>query len=117
MKILIKQATIISPSSPFNGQIKDILIKEGIIASINTTITDNAAQIIEHAGLCVSIGWMDMFADFGDPGFEQKENIESGVKAAAAGGFTDVMLIPNSRPVLIAKPRLNILFKRQRNYP
>ena len=112
MKILIKQATIISPSSPFNGQIKDILIKEGIIASINTTITDNAAQIIEHAGLCVSIGWMDMFADFGDPGFEQKENIESGVKAAAAGGFTDVMLIPNSSPVVDNKSQVEYIVQK-----
>jgi dihydroorotase len=112
MNVLIKQATIISPSSPFNGQTKDILIKEGTIATIGTNLTDKADQIIEHAGLCVSIGWMDMFADFGDPGFEQKENIESGAKAAAAGGFTDIMLLPNSRPVVDNKAQVEYIVQK-----
>ena len=112
MKVLIKQARIISPSSPFNGQTKDILIKEGKITSIGTNLTDKADQIIEQAGLCVSIGWMDMFADFGDPGFEQKENIDSGVKAAAAGGFTDVMLIPNSNPVVDNKSQVEYIVQK-----
>jgi dihydroorotase len=52
MNVLIKQATIISPSSPLNGQTKDILIKEGTIASIGTNITDKADQVIEQPGLC-----------------------------------------------------------------
>ena len=112
MKILIKQATIISPFSPFNGQTKDILIKDGTIASIGNDITDKADQVIEQAGLCVSIGWMDMFADFGDPGFEQKENIESGAKAAAAGGFTDVMLVPNSKPVVDNKSQVEYIVQK-----
>ncbi len=112
MNVLIKQATIISPSSPFNGQTKDILIKEGIIVSIGNNLTDKADQVIEQAGLCVSIGWMDMFADFGDPGFEQKENIESGSKAAAAGGFTDVMLVPNSRPVVDNKAQVEYIIQK-----
>ena len=112
MNVLIKQVTIISPSSPFNGQSKDILINEGVIDSIGTNLTGKADQIIEQAGLCVSIGWMDMFADFGDPGFEQKENIESGAKAAAAGGFTDVMLIPNSRPVVDNKAQVEYIVQK-----
>lgn len=109
MKILIKQATIISPASPYNGQIKDILITDGIITAIEDQITAQADQRIENTGLCVSIGWMDMFADFGDPGFEQKENMESGAKAAAAGGFTDVMLIPNSHPVVDNKSQVEYI--------
>ena len=112
MNVLIKQAKIISPSSPFNGQSKDILINEGVIDSIGTNLTGKADQIIEQAGLCVSIGWMDMFADFGDPGFEQKENIESGAKAAAAGGFTDVILIPNSRPVVDNKAQVEYIVQK-----
>ncbi len=115
MNVLIKQATIIAPSSPFNGQIKDILIKEGTIASIGTDLTDKADQTIEQAGLCVSIGWMDMFADFGDPGFEQKENIESGARAAVAGGFTDVMLVPNSRPVVDNKAQVEYIVQKANN--
>ena len=112
MKILLKQVSIISPSSPFNGQIKDILITDGKISTISNTITEKADEVIEQDGLCVSIGWMDIFADFGDPGFEQKENIESGAKAAAAGGFTDVMLIPNSNPVVDNKSQVQYIVQK-----
>ncbi len=112
MKILIKQATIISPSSPINGQIKDIFIKDGKISIIADAINEKADQLITHDGLCVSIGWMDMFADFGDPGFEQKESIETGAKAAAAGGFTDIMLIPNSQPVVDNKAQVEYIVQK-----
>ncbi len=112
MNVLIKQAKIISPSSPFNGNIKDILIKDGKIASISASITEKTDQVIEQDGLCVSIGWMDMFADFGDPGYEQKENIGSGAKAAAAGGFTDIMLIPNSKPVVDNKAQVEYIVQK-----
>ena len=112
MNVLIKQATIISPSSPFNRQTKDILINDGTIVSIGTNLTDKADQTIEQTGLCVSIGWMDMFADFSDPGFEQKESIESGAKAAAAGGFTDTMLMPNSQPVVDNKAQVEYIVQK-----
>ena len=112
MNVLIKQATIVSSSSPFNGQIKDILITDGKISGIADAINEKADQIIAHDGLCVSIGWMDMFADFGDPGFEQKESIETGAKAAAAGGFTDVMLIPNSQPVVDNKAQVEYILQK-----
>lgn len=99
MRIVIKQATIISPSSPFNGKIKDILVVNGNIASIADSITEQADKTIQQEGLCVSAGWMDIFADFADPGYEHKETIQTGALAAAAGGFTDVMLLPCSKPV------------------
>ena len=112
MNVLIKQAKIISSPSPFNGQIKDILIKDGKISGIGDSITEKADQVIAHDGLCVSIGWMDMFADFGDPGYEQKESIETGAKAAAAGGFTDIMLIPNSQPVVDNKAQVEYIVQK-----
>lgn len=112
MKVLIKQAQVISLSSPFNGQTKDILIDDGRIAKIAGSINDKADQVIEQKGLCVSIGWMDLFADFGDPGFEYKENIESGAKAAAAGGFTDVMLVPNTSPVADSKSQIDYIIQK-----
>lgn len=99
MRIVIKQATIISPSSPFNGKIKDILVVNGNIASIADSITEQADKTIQQDGLCVSPGWMDIFADFADPGYEHKETIQTGALAASAGGFTDVMLLPCSKPV------------------
>lgn len=114
MKILIKKATIISPTSPFNGQTKDIFITGGTISKIADAITEKTDHVLEQKGLCVSIGWMDMFADFGDPGFEQKESIETGALAAAAGGFTDIMLLPNSNPVVDNKAQVEYIVQKAR---
>lgn len=112
MKILIKQACIISPSSPLNRKVKDIFIVDGIIQKIADSLDESADQTIVSNNLHVSIGWMDLFADFGDPGYEQKENIESGAKAAAAGGFTEIMLIPNSSPVVDNKSQVEYIIQK-----
>ncbi len=114
MKVLIKQARIISPSSPFSGTIKDILVTDGIISSISDSINEKADQIIAYNGLCVSIGWMDIFANFADPGYEYKETLETGAKAAAAGGFTDVMLLPNTNPVVHNKSGTEYIVQRSK---
>ena len=115
MKVLIKQAQVVSSSSPFNGQTKDILIDDGRIVKIADAITEKAGQVIEEKGLCVSVGWMDVFADFADPGSEYKETIASGAKAAAAGGFTDVMLIPNTQPVTDSKPQVDYIVHKAKD--
>lgn len=115
MKVLIKQATIISSSSPFNGQVKDILIQDGIIISIGENIPVQPDKTIEHPGLCVSVGWMDIFANFCDPGFEYKETLETGAGAAAAGGFTDVMILPNTRPVADSKTQIEYIVQKAKS--
>ncbi len=102
MKVLIKQARINCTASTFHGQVKDILIVSGVIQSIEDQIDTSADSIIERKNLHVSLGWMDIFANFEDPGGDHKESLETGAAAAAAGGFTDVMLIPNTK-----QPHLN----------
>ena len=114
MKILIKQAKLIFPSSPLNGQTKDILIENGTIKRIGDGISEKADQTIEQKGLCASIGWMDIFADFADPGFEFREDILSGARAAASGGFTDVLLIPNSNPVADNKAQIDYSIQKSK---
>jgi dihydroorotase len=98
MTILIKQARISCLQSPLHGQINDILIIDGTIQKIAGSISESADKTIAIHGLQVSIGWMDIFANFGDPGYEHKETLVTGAAAAAAGGFTDVMLLPNTNP-------------------
>ncbi len=112
MKVLIKQATIICPSSPFHGQINDIFIAEGIIQKINPQLTDEADLIIDTPGLHVSLGWMDVFAQFSDPGAPHKETLVSGSAAAAAGGYTDVMIIPNTQPVIGTKSQVEYVVQK-----
>ena len=114
MNVLLKKATILSSSSPYHRQVKDILIIDGVIKKISENITANDAHLIENENMHVSIGWMDIFADFAEPGNEHRETIESGAKAAAAGGFTDVMLMPNTHPVVASKAQVEFL--KQRSY-
>src|SRR6185503_5378536 len=92
MKVLIKRARVFSPPSPFHGKSRDILIENGIISEIENEINTAADTTIEIDDLHISGGWMDCFANFCDPGQEFKETLESGSSAAAAGGFTEVML-------------------------
>ncbi|MBL7765041.1 MAG: dihydroorotase [Chitinophagaceae bacterium] len=103
MQLLIKKAIILSPGSKFHAKKKDILIKNGVIESIGDQLAAKSARIIEAKNCYISIGWFDLFADFCDPGNEQKETLLSGSHAAAAGGYTDVCLIPNNQPVTSGK--------------
>jgi dihydroorotase len=116
MKLLIKKATIIAPLSPLNGKIRDILIVDGIISKIAATITEKVTKTIEQKGLHVSIGWVDIFAHFNDPGFEYKETIETGLAAAAAGGFTDVFAIPNNNPVTHNKSQVEYIRQKSSGF-
>jgi len=117
MKVLIKNATVLSPSSPFHGKNKNIFIEDGIIKKIDDGLNIEADEIIDTQGLCVSVGWMDCFANFCDPGEEYKETIETGSKAAAAGGFTDVMLIPNTQPVVSNKSQVEYIIQKSKSLP
>ena len=117
MNILIKQATVVDPSSPFNKQSSDILIENGIIKKIGKRISVKAHKEIRVTGLHISPGWVDVFANFADPGYEHKETLESGAAAAAAGGFTDVMVIPNTQPVLHSKSGIEYVVQKSKPLP
>lgn len=116
MDILVRRAIIIDPSSPFHQQQADILIQNGFVADIGT-LSSTADQIIERPGLHLSPGWLDTFAHFSDPGFEYKETLETGARAAAAGGYTDVMILPNTSPVLHNKAGIEYVTQRSRKLP
>ena len=115
MNLLIKNARVIDPNSPFNSQVTDIFIENGIIKKIGKNLTDKTDKEISIDGLCVSPGWVDMFANFADPGYEYKESIESGCSAAAAGGFTDVLVIPNTKPAIDAKSQVEYIVQKSRS--
>lgn len=117
MKILIKQACIVDPTSTFNGQITDIFIENGIVKQIGKNISFAADKEISIEGLHVSPGWMDVFSNFADPGYEFKETLETGAKAAAAGGYTDVIVIPNTNPVIHNKANIEYIIQRSGSLP
>lgn len=112
MSVLIRQAKIADPQSDFHNQIVDILIQDGMIRDIGITLQVNADQVIEGKGLYVSPGFVDVFADYREPGYEQKETIESGLKCAAAGGFTQVLLAANTNPSISSKSSVQYISKK-----
>jgi len=115
MKLLIKNARIVDPNSPFNGQIIDIFIDNGLISRLGNGLTLQADKEINIAGLHVSPGWMDVFANFGDPGYEFKETLETGAIAAAAGGYTDAMVIPNTNPCIHNKSGIEYIVQKSKS--
>src|SRR5690606_21506353 len=100
MKILIKNATIISEDSSHHLQKKDILIHNGIIKSIEKKLNSPADKIVEGNDVFCSIGLIDIGTHSGEPGFEHRETIESLSKAALAGGYTTLLVFPNTYPYI-----------------
>lgn len=99
MNLLIKSARIIDPNSPYNNQVKDILIENGIISSIGDNLTADNHEIIIYENLHISPGLFDLRCNLRTPGYEQHENFEAALKAAEAGGFTEICVMPNTHPV------------------
>jgi dihydroorotase len=97
MKLLIKNGTIVDPANKKDEK-ADILINNGKIEKIAKSITDKDAEIIDASNMLVLPGFIDMHVHFREPGFEYKETIESGSRAAAKGGFTTVACMPNTDP-------------------
>ena len=112
MQVHIRKARVIDPQSAFHDKVVDLLIEDGIIKNIAASINSKAEKVIEAKGLCVSPGWVDVFADYREPGFEHKETIHSGLEAAAAGGFTDVLLAPNTLPALSTKSIIQFVLQK-----
>lgn len=117
MKIFIKQAKVIDKSSPWDKQIVDILIEDGVIKEIAKKLTNNDDNlIIEGDDLHISQGWVDLKAQFCDPGDEHKETIESGLDAAAFGGYTHVAVLPSTNPVVDGKTEIEYLLRKSENH-
>ncbi|MER0441303.1 dihydroorotase [Emticicia sp. W12TSBA100-4] len=103
MRILLKSVKIVDSSSEFNGQTKDMLIENGIIQQITNSIESTADQTISGENLYVSAGWIDMRVSPKDPGYESKEDLNSLSAAAMTGGFTEIVTLPNTKPVVQTK--------------
>lgn len=117
MHILLKNVKIVAPSSAYHGQQQDILIENGVIRQIAPAIKADNAKVVTGGNLHVSIGWMDIFAHFCDPGQEYKEDLQSGALAAAKGGFTTVMIVPNTQPAIHTKPQVTYVLSQTAHSP
>jgi dihydroorotase len=114
MTTLLKSATIIDASSPYHKQQKDILISsDGLIKKIADTIPSKKEyHQVEYPNLHVSCGWFDSSVSFGEPGFEERENIKNGLLTAAKSGFTAVAITSNTYPVVDNKSAVEFLINK-----
>ncbi len=116
MSILLKQVKIISSASMLHEKIMDILIENGKISEIKKSISPKTnTKIIDEKDICVSVGWIDMQATSGDPGFENKETLSSLIKCAASGGFTGVCVHSNNNPQLHSKSQIEYIVNNTQN--
>jgi len=118
MNVLLRSARIIDSNSKFHNQKMDILIKNGIISDIgkNLDLPKNYKEI-QLKNLHVSNGWFDTSVSLGEPGFEERENIEHGLEVAARSGFTKIALNPNTHPVIDNKSSVEFLIQKSINSP
>jgi len=97
-KLLIRGGRVICPTTGQDG-VADVLIEDGRIAGTGAGLSAEGADVVNAAGLVVAPGFIDIHVHLREPGFEHAETIETGARAAAAGGFTTVCCMPNTLPV------------------
>ena len=98
MSIVIKNGRVIDPASK-TDRVADVLIVDGRIAGVAPNLSSPKAEVFDATGMVVAPGFIDMHVHLREPGFEHAETIDSGSRAAAAGGFTSVCCMPNTKPV------------------
>jgi dihydroorotase len=115
MSIVIKNGRVIDPASGAD-RIADVLIVDGRIAGVAPNLSSPKAEVYDATGLIVAPGFIDMHVHLREPGFEHAETIESGARAAAAGGFTSVCCMPNTKPVNDSATVTSYIVERARRH-
>lgn len=111
MKILIRNGHVLDPLTKKDG-IYDVLVVDDRIAKVETSIDEAADKVIDAKDCYVMPGFIDLHVHFRDPGLTYKEDLESGGKAAARGGVTTVCAMPNTKPVIDTKEKVEDVHRR-----
>ena len=113
MEVLLKGVRVFDRQSEWNGTRADVQIEDGVLRKVAKAFTLSArtssARCLSGKGLGISPGWVDMRADFCDPGELQREDLSTGLAAARAGGFTDVLTVPSTSPAIQTKSEVSYL--------
>jgi len=116
MKLLLKSAKIIDSTSSYHNKFKDVLIENGKIAKIEDEISNENCEVIKLDNLHISQGWFDSSVCFGEPGYEERETIENGLKVAAKSGFTAVAVNPNTNPKADNKSAIDFIKNKSNGF-
>lgn len=99
MELLIKGGRLLDPANGKDGPY-DLLIQDGRIKEIGENIEPGEAEVVDASGCYVMPGLIDLHVHLRDPGFTYKETVDTGAEAAACGGFTTIVAMPNTKPVM-----------------
>jgi dihydroorotase len=114
-ELLIRNGRVIDPASGRDG-VADVFIRNDVIVSVGTKIDAAGAAVFDATGLVVAPGFIDMHVHLREPGFEYSETIETGSRAAAAGGFTSICCMPNTSPVNDSATVTSFIMDRAREH-
>ena len=114
--LFIHGGTLLDPSTGALTR-ADLLIRDGKIAAVGTDLKAGDAPSFDATGKTISIGWMDMHVHLREPGFEYKETIATGCRAAAYGGFTAVACMPNTDPPIHTRDVVEFIIERAEATP
>ena len=109
MKLLLKNVTIVNSQSFHHNTIKDILIENKTITRIGKNLAVKGAEEISLENLHISVGWLDSSVCFGEPGFEERETLENGLRVAARSGFSAVCINPVTYPPTDSKAAVEFI--------
>ena len=109
--LLLKGGRVIDPAAQ-RDEICDVLIEDGVIRQVGKDLSANGAEVYDAAGKIVTPGFIDMHTHLREPGQEAKEDFASGSRAGAAGGYTTIATMPNTRPVVDDAALVTSLIKR-----
>ena len=117
MSLLLNSVTVSDTTSKyFNSKVNILIDSKGIIKKISKNkISDKVKKVVDLEGLYISESWFDFNANFCDPGYEYKENLKSGVHVAINSGFLDVLITPNTNPIIQTKADVSYIQEKSLN--
>ena len=116
MDILIKDAKIVDPKNKIND-VTDLYVRKGRVAEIKKGIQAPEAEVVNGKGFYLLPGFIDLHVHFREPGFEQKETITSGARAAIKGGFVAAVTMPNTNPPCDHQSVIDNIIRKAREVP
>jgi dihydroorotase len=111
-KLLIKGGRVLDQGSGVDLPQADVLLDDGVVVAVGASLSADGARVIDATGLVVTPGFVDLHTHLREPGFEYKESIETGTRAAARGGFTTVCCMPNTDPPIDSRATVDYILTR-----
>jgi dihydroorotase len=110
-QLLIKGGRVLDPANGVD-MTGDVLVEDGVVEAVGAKLEAAGTRIIDATGLVVAPGFIDLHTHLRDPGFEYKETVETGTRAAARGGFTTVCAMPNTEPAMDNRGTVDYVMQR-----